>query len=116
MRYFVFILLTLCFIFNGRSGSAQTVNLLDPSFAPTGFQFNEFACQKFSSKTSKFFPVSSAPSNVVTADFNNDSYPELAVFSTYSGRVRVYLNDRAGGFNQSLDDFKQNRLKNGECY
>jgi hypothetical protein len=103
MKYFTVPFLAFCVFFTAQSVLAQTANFLDSTFAPTGNQFNESACQKFGLRNPGFFPVSSAPSTVVTADFNNDGIPDIVGPMPNTGSITVALGNNQTGFSPAKD-------------
>jgi hypothetical protein len=48
-------------------------------------------------------PVGTAPSRVVTRDFNADTYPDLAVLRNEQSLVSIVLNEDGGGFAEPVD-------------
>lgn len=103
MKNFIAPLLILCFILAGRPALAQTENFTNSSFTPAEYQSNESACQKFSLTNSSFFPVTSAPSNVVTADFNNDGIPDVVGPMPNTSSITVALGNNQTGFSAARD-------------
>jgi hypothetical protein len=94
----------LCFVSVIGTVSAQNSSFLDPNVDPATEPLNVSACQKFSLRSSSFFPVSSAPSSVVSADFNNDGIPDIAGPMPNTNSIFVALGNsknttaRGGGF------------------
>jgi len=66
-------------------------------------ELNAPACQKFGLRNSSFFPVSSAPSNVVTADFNNDGIPDIVGPMPNTSSITVALGNNQTGFSAAND-------------
>lgn len=71
--------------------------------ASQSIQLNSAACEKFSLKNSSFFPVSSAPSSVVTADFNNDGIPDIVGPMPDTNSIAVALGNNQTGFSAAKD-------------
>ena len=42
-------------------------------------------------------------SELTSADFNNDGYPDFATFSVDDGKVSVFINNLNDGFNQPTE-------------
>ena len=66
-------------------------------------ELNALACQNFSLRNSSFFPLLSAPSSVVTADFNNDGIPDLVATMPDTSSITIALGNNQTGFSATRD-------------
>lgn len=78
---------------SGMIDGGWSLNITTTPFTPT-----VFGCTLPSFSTVNNYNVGSNPTNLATADFNNDTKPDILAVNQFSNDISVLLNDGTGGF------------------